>query len=111
MKKITTITLLLTLIVSNGFSQTGRDIMDKVENKKSPKTVHSLVELRIKEKNGSIKKRLVEVWGKEDEDKLSKEIMVFRTPKSVKNTRFLIKEGTDSDNKWIFLPSLGKVRG
>lgn len=84
--------------------------MEMVEDKKSPDSMHGLVELTITEADGSVKNRIIEMWSVEDDNDLSKQIMVFRTPASVKNTRFLIKEKEDGDDKWIFLPALGKVR-
>lgn len=108
MKRLTLITL-LTFIATGVFSITGRDIMEMVEEKESPKTAHALVELHIKEADGSVKNRIIEMWSRDNND-LSNQIMVFRTPKSVKNTRFLIKENETGDDKWIFLPALGKAR-
>lgn len=109
MKKL--LLLAMTAFITTGaFSLTGRDIMEMVEEKESPNSMHGLVELLITEANGSVKKRIIEMWSLEDSNELSKQIMVFRAPASVKNTRFLIKEKDDGDDKWIFLPALGKVR-
>lgn len=93
-----------------GFSITGEDVMKMVDEKKSPDSTHALVELIITEKNGSRKQRTVEMWGITDSKDISKQMMVFRAPASVKNTRFLVKGNGDGDDKWIFMPALGKVR-
>lgn len=110
MKKSIVLFTVFTFFTSGLFSLTGRDIMEMVEEKDSPNSAHALVELNITEADGSVKNRVIEMWSKEDDDELSNQIMVFRAPASVKNTRFLIKENGDGDDKWIFLPALGKAR-
>ncbi len=109
MKKIITIAVFL-LVTSVAFSITGLDVVNMMEEKESPKSTHALVELIITESNGSEKNRIVEMWGDTDSKDLGKQIMVFRSPASVKNTRFLIKDNQNGDDKWIFMPALGKVR-
>jgi len=108
MKKLLVIGLLLS--TSLIYSVTGLDVMEMMEAKKSPDSTHMLVELIITEANGSEKSRVVEMWGNLDSNELSNQIMVFRAPASVKDTRFLIKENESGDDKWIFMPALGKVR-
>lgn len=108
--KRTVLIVLFIGITSTIFSITGQDVMEMMEDKESPKSTHMLVELKITETNGSVKNRVVEMWGVTGKNDLSNQIMVFRTPASVKNTRFLIKENETGDDKWIFMPALGKVR-
>ncbi|MGL1892456.1 MAG: outer membrane lipoprotein-sorting protein [Spirochaetaceae bacterium] len=109
MKKII-LTICFMLIAVAGFSITGRDVMDKMEAKESPKSSHALVELLITESNGSVKDRVVEMWSLTGSNDLNRQMMVFRAPASVKNTRFLVKENETGDDKWIYMPALGKVR-
>lgn len=109
MKKII-LTAIFLLVTSTVFSITGLDVMNIMDEKESPKFTHALIELIITESNGSEKNRIVEMWGNTDSKDLRKQIMVFRSPASVKNTRFLIKENGEGDDKWIFMPALGKVR-
>lgn len=109
MKKTIIVTLFL-LVTNVLFSTTGLDVINMMEEKDSPKSTHALVELIITESNGSNKNRIVEMWGSTDSNDLGKQIMVFRSPASVKNTRFLIKDNQNGDDKWIFMPALGKVR-
>lgn len=109
MKKVI-LTISFILVATVGFSITGRDVMDKMELKETPKSTHALVELLIIESNGSVKDRVVEMWSLTGSDDLNRQMMVFRAPASVKNTRFLVKENESSDDKWIFMPALGKVR-
>lgn len=110
MKRVVLLTGFLTIFTILA-GESGREIMEKVEAKDAPDSVHALVELVITESDGSEKNRTIEMWSREDNKGLSNQIMVFRAPKSVKNTRFLVKEVNGSDdNKWIFLPALGKAR-
>ncbi len=109
MKRNILLITLLAVVANMAFSITGEDVMKLVEDKKSPDTTHALVELLITESNGSVKNRIVEMWGV-TANELTKQMMVFRTPASVKNTRFLVKENETGDDKWIFMPALGKVR-
>lgn len=102
--------ILLIFIVSGVSAANGKEILQMADEVKSPDTTHGLVELIITESNGSNKNRIVEMWSSTDSDNYSKQIMVFRAPASVKNTRFLVKENEDGDDKWIFMPALGKVR-
>ena len=109
MKRFFLITVYV-LVVTGVFSVTGKEVMEDMRDKDAPSSTHALLGLEIAESNGSVKKRIIEMWGV-DIDDLTKTIMVFRAPTSVKNTRFLVKEsGNGADNKWIFMPALGKVR-
>lgn len=111
MKNILILFTLITFITTGAFSLTGRDIMQMVEDRNSPESLHGLLELTIKEANDSVKTRIIELWSVEDNEDLSKTIMVFRAPSAVKNTRFLTQENDGADDdQWIFLPALGKVR-
>ena len=60
--------------------------------------------------NGDTDSRMVEEWSTENGE-LESTVMVFRSPATVANTRFLQKEndGRD-DDKWIYLPALKRVR-
>lgn len=109
MKRIYLIIVCL-LSISTIFSITGKDVMDMMQDKESPSSTHALLELQITESNGSAKNRIIEMWGTTVDD-LTNNIIVFRAPASVKNTRFLVKEiENGGDNKWIFMPALGKIR-
>ncbi|MBN2617104.1 MAG: outer membrane lipoprotein-sorting protein [Spirochaetales bacterium] len=108
MKKIV-LSMFFLVVANTAFSVTGLDVMNMMDKKATPDYTHMLVELIIVEENGSEKNRIIEMWG-DSASELSSEIMVFRSPASVKDTRFLIKETPDGDDKWIFMPALGKVR-
>lgn len=88
----------------------GRTVMQQVDDVKEPAYTHTLVKMDLIESDGTTETRVVEEWGKNEND-LSSMVMVFRSPASVKNTRFLQieNEGRD-DDKWIYLPALRNTR-
>ena len=61
------------------------------------------------DKNGKIDSRMIEEFGIKKDD-LSSTVMVFKSPASVKNTRFLKQENDGrADDKFIYLPALKRV--
>ena len=64
----------------------------------------------IQAKNGSTTERQMDQYSK-DGPKGSRTVIVFQQPASVAGTRFLTMENPGgADDRWIYLPSLGKVR-
>ncbi len=109
MKKIITIIGLLT-IAQGLFALDGKEIAIKAHDVSKSKTTHSAVSMTLVDKNGKSDVRMIEEFGKKDGD-LSSTVMVFKSPASVKNTRFLKQENDGSaDDKWIYLPALKRVR-
>ena len=92
------------------FAITGLEIAEKHDNRNKPDTTHMALQMDLIEANGNVSTRLIEQWGIEEND-LANSIMVFRSPATVKDTRFLQveNEGRD-DDKWIYLPAMKKVR-
>jgi hypothetical protein len=65
----------------------------------------------IKAKNGSETQRVMDQYSKDDAKGNRRALIVFQDPPSVKGTRFLTMENSGKeDDRWIFLPSLGRVR-
>jgi len=92
------------------FAEDGRSIMQKVLDVKEPDFTHSLVKMDLIEKGGATESRTVEEYGRE-KDGLESAVMIFRSPASVKDTRFLQVENKNApDDKWIYLPSLRSTR-
>ncbi|MCH3917037.1 MAG: outer membrane lipoprotein-sorting protein [Spirochaetia bacterium] len=89
---------------------TGTDVMQKAYDVKKPNFTHSAVEMDLISSNGDVQKRLVEEWSREKND-LASTVMIFRSPSSVKDTRFLqIENESGPNSKWIYLPALRTVR-
>jgi hypothetical protein len=64
----------------------------------------------IYDKNGSTTERLIDQYSA-DAKEGTRTVIVFQKPASVAGTRFLTVENPGkSDDRWIFLPSLGKIR-
>jgi hypothetical protein len=92
------------------FAVSGYEVMKQVHDKKVPSYTHTLVKMDLIEQNGTTQNRVMEEWSMDKDDKTSA-VIVFRSPASVKGTRFLLidKKGGESD-KWIYLPSLKTTR-
>lgn len=74
------------------------------------KTVSTRSRMVITARDGSTTERLLDQYSS-DAETGNRTIIVFQKPASIAGTRFLTieKKGGD-DDRWIFLPSLGKVR-
>lgn len=101
--------LLLSICVM-GFAMTGEEVVEHYDAIPIPVSTHMALKMDLIEADGSTSTRMMEEWGIEDGDLVST-IIVFRTPASVKNTRFLQVENEGrGDDKWIYLPALKRVR-
>ena len=92
------------------FALDGRTVMQQADDVKKPDYSHTLVKMDLIEKNGQVETRVVEQWGMR-KNGLNSVVMIFRSPASVKNTRFLqIENEGRADDKWIYLPALRNTR-
>lgn len=109
MKKLGSV--LAVLMMAGGlFALDGKQIAQKSHDVSESKTTHSAVVMELINSNGDVDTRMIEEFGIKEND-LSSTVMVFRSPASVKNTRFLKKENDGrADDKWIYLPALKRVR-
>ena len=104
------VVVLIALAISPVFAIDGYEIMKAVDEKPAPSTTHALVRLVLIDTDGSEAERIIEQWGAESGPKTAS-VIVFHSPASVKNSRFLIlAEEGKPDNKWLYLPALRKVR-
>jgi hypothetical protein len=63
------------------------------------------------DKKGAATERKLNQYSKDDKDGNSRIIIEFLQPRTIAGTRFLtISKKNADDDRWIFLPSLGKVR-
>jgi hypothetical protein len=113
--KILITALLLVFIVSGSvMAVSGREVMEKVDQRNTGDSRHALMGMDLIDKNGEVSPRVIEVWSEKygnSADDLDKTVMVFHEPSSVKNTRFLQVQNKEADDdQWIYLPALGRVR-
>jgi outer membrane lipoprotein-sorting protein len=86
-------------------------IVNESRNLIDAETVSTRSRMVITAKDGRTSERVIDQYSKEDSGGRSRIIIVFQQPASVRNTRFLTMESSGGgDDRWIFLPSLGKVR-
>lgn len=115
MKKI--LSMISTILMVSALSaQTGYDIMKKAQEVPEPKTSSSKATLTIHSKKGSDRIREVIMKSKDFGD-VSKEVIVFTTPKDVAGVGYLMFEYAedasgnkkDADN-WLYMPAMKKTR-
>jgi outer membrane lipoprotein-sorting protein len=83
-----------------------RDSRDRIK----ADTVSTRSRMVIQAKSGSSTERLIDQYSK-DGPKGKRTVIVFQRPETVAGTRFLTMENPGSaDDRWIFLPGVGKVR-
>ncbi|HOT63755.1 MAG TPA: outer membrane lipoprotein-sorting protein [Treponemataceae bacterium] len=91
-------------------AQTATEIVTAARDRIDAKTVSTRSRMVILSKDGSTTERLLDQYSS-DADSGDRTIVVFQRPASVAGTRFLtIERKGAEDDRWIFLPSLGKVR-
>lgn len=91
-------------------AQDGAAIVSASRNRIKAQTTSTRSRMVITAKSGSSTERVVDQYEK-DGPKGGRTVIVFQSPASVAGARFLTMNnpGAPSD-RWIFLPSLGKVR-
>src|SRR5574344_1039972 len=98
-------------LTASAFAIDGRTAVKAALDVPDPAFNHSLVKMDLIEKNGATESRVVEEFGRSKND-LKSIVMIFKSPASVKDTRFLQIEngGGKDDDKWIYMPSLRSTR-
>ncbi|MBO4759883.1 MAG: outer membrane lipoprotein-sorting protein [Spirochaetaceae bacterium] len=112
------LTLSALLLAGSLFAQSlsGYDVMKKSDEVPSPETSSSTATLTIHSKKGTDRIRKV-IMKKKDYGDVSKELIVFSSPKDVSGTGYLMFEyeadasgaKKDSDN-WLYMPAMKKTR-
>jgi outer membrane lipoprotein-sorting protein len=100
-------------VLAAGFvsAQDAASVVDKSRNRIKADTVSTRSRMVITAKNGSTSDRSMDQYSKDDAKGNSRSVVVFRSPAAVAGTRFLtIENAGRDDDRWIFLPGLGKVR-
>ncbi len=91
-------------------AEDARVIVEAARNRIEAVTVSTRSRMVIEEKGGQTSERVLDQFSS-DGLKGSRTLIMFKSPASVAGTRFLtMQTGSGPDDRWIFLPSLGKVR-
>ncbi len=110
MKKITCMALAALFTASLLSAQDAAAIVQASRDRISATTVSTSSRMVITAKDGSTTERALYQYSS-DSPKGNRTMIVFQKPAGIAGTRFLTIENKDSpDDRWIFLPSLGKVR-
>jgi outer membrane lipoprotein-sorting protein len=111
MKRVLTVALLLTLVVSFiGASESANEIMQKVMDVQESNSAAMDIRFTLIDSKGEGRERRIQTLAL-TEDGLTSTITVFLSPASVRNTRFLTRQRKDgTDDQWIFLPALNRVK-
>ena len=114
MKHLITLLTMVLLTTTSIFAGdlTGRQIIEKVYNRKTPKSQQAILKMTLVNKQGKERVRKIKQISKDFGD-VEKNIMFFMSPADVKNTSFMNwsydKAGKD-DDQWIYLPVIKKVK-
>lgn len=104
------IALLGGLAVTGLYAQDANEIVRKSRNRISYASKSTRSRMVILDKAGNATERIVDQYTVEKAGE-TKKMFVFQKPASVANTRFLTVTSADkTENRWIFLPALGKIR-
>jgi len=115
MKKMLAIAAIAALQASILFApaavaQSAEEIVKSSRDRVKAETVSSRSRMVITAKDGSTTERVVDQYSS-DSGGVTKTVVVFQKPASVANTRFLtVANAGKADDRWIYLPALGKVR-
>jgi hypothetical protein len=91
-------------------SQDAKAIMKKVRERAAITTTQTRVRMQMFEKGAPAGERLIDQFMVMEKG-LGKTAVIFQAPASVKDTRFLsIQKASGEEDRWIYLPALGKVR-
>lgn len=103
--------ILLAVIAAQALSaQTAREILERSRNRVNATTTSTRSQMIITARDGSTTERLVDQYSSK-KDGVERAVIVFQKPANVAGTRFLIVENAGrEEDRWIFLPSLGKTR-
>lgn len=104
-------TSLLILCSLKSYSQTGREIMEKVVNKETWNDMTADLYLTIMDSRGNKREREIKSFMKKYSEDETKMLMFFVKPADVKGTSFLIIEHKDrDDDRYLYLPALRRVK-
>jgi len=89
----------------------GYQVIQNSYNRPSGKTIHSLLQMNLLDQTGERRSRIIENWSIKTDEQTTNTVILFHSPATVKDTRFLSLENKNQqDDQWIYLPALGRVR-
>jgi len=111
MKKKILLTLMIIGTVAAVYAQQTADAIVRASRDRiQAQTVSIRSRMVITARDGSTTERLIDQYSK-DGPRGSRSVIVFQQPSTVAGSRFLTLENpSGADDRWIYLPSLGRVR-
>jgi hypothetical protein len=116
MKQMTVLAILLSMLLMSVSLLNAQDaatadsVMNSAKNRVKMDTISSRSRMVITAKDGSVTERVIDQYSK-DGPNGGRTVIVFQRPANVAGTRFLTMDtASGGSDRWIFLPSLGKVR-
>ncbi|MDR2924105.1 MAG: outer membrane lipoprotein-sorting protein [Treponema sp.] len=105
------LTVLMLLALTPGlWAQDAEAVIRASRDRIKADTISTRSKMVISAKDGSTTERVLDQYSK-DGPKGSRTMIVFQQPATVAGTRFLTMENKGGeDDRWIYLPGLGKVR-
>jgi outer membrane lipoprotein-sorting protein len=92
------------------YAQNAASIVDSARNRITADTTSTRSRMVIRAKNGTTSERVIDQYSK-DGPNGTRMVIVFQQPADVRGTRFLTMDNASGkEDRWIYLPSLGKVR-
>jgi hypothetical protein len=92
------------------YAEDAAALVERARNIVKADTVSTRSRMVITAKNGNTSERVIDQYSKDGPDG-TRMIIEFKRPANVAGTRFLtIEKAGGDDDRWIFLPSLGKTR-
>jgi outer membrane lipoprotein-sorting protein len=111
MKKLVFLFAIFTFTVSFAVAQDAASIVQRSRDRINANTTQTRSSMIITARDGTTTERIIDQYSKDDAQGRTRTVIVFQSPATVRNTRFLILENTNGKNdQWIFLPQLGRVR-
>jgi outer membrane lipoprotein-sorting protein len=104
--------VLAMLLVSVGFlnAQDALSIVNSAKNRVKMNSISSRSRMVITARNGSTTERVIDQYSK-DGPNGGRTVIVFQQPANVVGSRFLtVDSASGGSDRWIYLPSLGRVR-
>jgi len=102
---------LMALSANSVFAISGLEVMNKVYNRKSPKTLKGILSMILINSSKEKRTRLIKQYIN-DNGAVEKKIMFFLKPADVRDTSFMnfSYNSAKSDDQWIYLPALKRVK-